>query len=334
MRDGIRLKVAVVGTGISGLSAAWLLSQRHDVTVYEQAERIGGHSNTVIARVGEHKIPVDTGFIVFNRQAYPNLTAMFRHLGVPTQTSDMSLAVSLRDGDLEYSGTGLRGLFAQPGNLFRPRFWSMLRDLVKFYRQATRDADLLKDETVSLGDYLSGRWLWRRVPRRSSVADGQRDLVGAAERDPVIPGCDLHSLPSQSRLAAACAASRLGNRGRRQHRLCPAADSALCRPDQARHRRRHGAAHRGRCHRDGLARRIRTATTMSSWPRMPIRPCRHSPIRLRTRPNCSARSATAATSPYCTRTRASCPGVVRPGRAGTISAHAMGPPTVSASPTG
>ena len=70
-------------------------------------------------------------------------------------TSDMSLAVSLHDGDLEYSGTGLRGLLAQPRNLFRPRFWSMLRDLVKFYRQATRDADLLKDETVSLGDYLA-----------------------------------------------------------------------------------------------------------------------------------------------------------------------------------
>ncbi|MDO8396422.1 MAG: FAD-dependent oxidoreductase [Bradyrhizobium sp.] len=154
VRDGVRLKVAVVGTGISGLSAAWLLSQRHDVTVYEQSERIGGHSNTVVARVGEHKIPVDTGFIVFNRQAYPNLSAMFRHLGVPTQTSDMSLAVSLHDGGLEYSGTGLRGLLAQPDNLFRPRFWSMLRDLARFYRQATRDADLLKDETISLGDYL------------------------------------------------------------------------------------------------------------------------------------------------------------------------------------
>ena len=77
MRDGIQLKVAVVGTGISGLSAAWLLSQRHHVTVYEQAERIGGHSNTVIASVAEHKIPVDTGFIVFNRATYPNLVALF-----------------------------------------------------------------------------------------------------------------------------------------------------------------------------------------------------------------------------------------------------------------
>jgi predicted NAD/FAD-binding protein len=154
-RNGVRLKVAVVGTGISGLSAAWLLSEDHDVTVYERSERIGGHSNTVIASVGGHQIPVDTGFIVFNRNAYPNLSALFEHLTVPTRRSDMSLSVSLDEGSLEYSGTGLSGLFAQPSNLFRPRFWSLLLDLVKFYRQATRDADLLTDETVSLGDYLA-----------------------------------------------------------------------------------------------------------------------------------------------------------------------------------
>ena len=154
-RNGVRLKVAVVGTGISGLSAAWLLSPRHDVTVYEQSERIGGHSNTVVASVGGREIPVDTGFIVFNRSAYPNLTALFERLAVPTRTSDMSLAVSLDNGNLEYSGTGLLGLFAQPRNLFRPRFWSLLRDLIKFYRRATRDVDLLRDETISLGDYLA-----------------------------------------------------------------------------------------------------------------------------------------------------------------------------------
>ena len=149
-----RLKVAIVGTGISGLSAAWLLSHRHDVTVYERADRIGGHSNTILASVGSHCIPVDTGFIVFNRHTYPNLTALFELLKVPTQVSEMSFAVSMDGGALEYSGSGPSGVFGQPRNLIRPRFWSMLADLVRFYRQASLDARLLDDEQISLGDYL------------------------------------------------------------------------------------------------------------------------------------------------------------------------------------
>jgi len=154
MDPDIRLKVAIVGTGISGLSAAWLLSQRHDVTVYERADRIGGHSNTILASVGGRSIPVDTGFIVFNRRTYPNLTALFEFFKVPTQVSEMSFAVSINDGALEYSGSGLSGVFGQPRNLIRPRFWSMLSDLVRFYRQAPIDTDLTDDENFSLGDYL------------------------------------------------------------------------------------------------------------------------------------------------------------------------------------
>ncbi|WP_456670690.1 NAD(P)/FAD-dependent oxidoreductase [Bradyrhizobium sp. USDA 3240] len=148
------MNIAVIGTGISGLSAAWLLSQRHDVTVYEKSDRIGGHSNTVIASIGDERVAVDTGFIVFNRSTYPNLAALFQHLDVATQASEMSLSVSLDRGNLEYSGTGLSGLLAQPGNLLRPRFWSMLRDVVRFYDRATRDAARLSDESISLGDYL------------------------------------------------------------------------------------------------------------------------------------------------------------------------------------
>jgi predicted NAD/FAD-binding protein len=159
MLTDIRLKIAIVGTGISGLSAAWLLSQRHDVTVYERADRIGGHSNTILASVGGHSIPVDTGFIVFNRRTYPNLIALFELLKVPTQVSDMSFGVSIDDGALEYSGSGISGVFAQPRNLVRPRFWSMLSDLFRFYRQAPIDTDLTDDENFSLGDYLKmGRY--------------------------------------------------------------------------------------------------------------------------------------------------------------------------------
>ncbi|MDA7414889.1 FAD-dependent oxidoreductase [Xenophilus arseniciresistens] len=137
------LHVAVVGGGISGLSTAWLLSQRHSVTVFEAEGRPGGHSHTVDvphAAAATGALPVDTGFIVYNEPAYPNLTALFAHLGVATRGSDMSFAVSLDQGRLEYAGTNLNGLFAQRSNLLRPRFWRMLAELLRFYREAPRDA--------------------------------------------------------------------------------------------------------------------------------------------------------------------------------------------------
>lgn len=142
------LRIAVVGSGISGLSAAWLLSQRHRVTLFEAEGRLGGHSHTVEAA----GLPVDTGFIVYNETTYPNLTAMFAHLGVATKTSDMSFAVSLDDGRLEYGGTDWGSLLAQKINLLRPRFWLMLRDLLRFYREAPRHLPQLG--TLSLDDYL------------------------------------------------------------------------------------------------------------------------------------------------------------------------------------
>ena len=149
--DGLR--IAVVGSGIAGLSAAWLLAQHHRVTLFEADRRIGGHSHTVEVS----GTPVDTGFIVLNEATYPNLTALFRHLDVETNTTAMTLAVSLDGGRLEYSGTDLGGLLAQWRNLARPRFWSMMRDLLRFYREAPRDLaksgdDALGDE--SLHEYL------------------------------------------------------------------------------------------------------------------------------------------------------------------------------------
>ncbi|MBS0252198.1 MAG: FAD-dependent oxidoreductase [Proteobacteria bacterium] len=146
------LRIAVVGSGISGLSAAWLLSQRHNVTLYEQDERIGGHSNSVsVPRSSEF---VDTGFIVYNELNYPNLTALFKHLNVPTQPAEMSLAISRRSGGLEYSGTNLSGLFAQPRNIVSRRFWSMLSDLRRFYKNAPLDLPMLAARPITLGQYL------------------------------------------------------------------------------------------------------------------------------------------------------------------------------------
>jgi predicted NAD/FAD-binding protein len=147
-----RQSIAVVGTGISGLSAAWLLAQGHDVTVYEADARIGGHSNTLEVEAEGRRIAVDTGFIVYNEPCYPNLTALFAHLGVATAATDMSFAVSIDGGRLEYAGSDLGGLFAQPTNLVKPRFWSMLADLRRFYDRAPRD--LATMGTISLADYL------------------------------------------------------------------------------------------------------------------------------------------------------------------------------------
>ena len=146
------MRIAVIGSGISGLSAAWLASQCHEVTLFESAERFGGHSHTVSVHVADGPIAVDTGFIVYNENTYPNLTALFRHLDVETAASNMSFAVSLDDGRLEYNGTDLVGLFAQRRNLLSPKFWRMLRDLLRFYREAPAQLGRLGD--VSLGAFV------------------------------------------------------------------------------------------------------------------------------------------------------------------------------------
>lgn len=148
------LDIAVVGTGISGLSAAWLLSQRHRVDVFERHERVGGHANTVDVMSNGRPTAVDTGFVVYNEPSYPNLVALFRHLGVPTNVSDMSFGVSLDSGRLEYSSTFPTGLFGQWSNVFKPGFWSMLRDIARFYDAAPaalRDGRL---QGLTLGGYL------------------------------------------------------------------------------------------------------------------------------------------------------------------------------------
>jgi predicted NAD/FAD-binding protein len=153
-----RLNIAVIGSGVSGMAAAWLLSERHAVTLYEGAGRLGGHSNTVDAVLPDGVQPVDTGFIVYNETNYPNLTALFDNLSVPTRPTDMSFAVSLDDGKVEYAAKDLAGFLVRPSNLFNPRFWSMAGDLWRFYRRAPTDiAPYMhtdEGEMQTLGDYL------------------------------------------------------------------------------------------------------------------------------------------------------------------------------------
>lgn len=136
------MRIGIVGTGISGLAAAWLLGQRHEITVYEAAPRLGGHAHTIAVSWQGRDLPVDTGFQVYNERNYPDLTQLFARLGVPTQPSDMSFAVSVDDGRLEYAGSSLRTLFAQKRNLLRPGFHRMWSDILRFNAEAV---DLLRN---------------------------------------------------------------------------------------------------------------------------------------------------------------------------------------------
>lgn len=151
------MQIAVIGSGITGLSAAWLLAKRHDVVLFEADSRLGGHSNTVEVAAPEGVCPVDTGFIVYNAASYPNLVAFFEHLNVLTDPTDMSFAVSFDEGAYEYSGTGLSGLFGQRRNVLNVRHWVVLKEAMRFFREArTSIADGSADD-ISLGQWLEDR---------------------------------------------------------------------------------------------------------------------------------------------------------------------------------
>lgn len=148
-------KVAVIGSGISGISSAWFLSQKHDVTLFEKESTLGGHTNTRdVQLVNGEKTAVDTGFIVYNEPNYPLLTAMFDHLKVATYPTNMSFAVSVDQGRLEYAGSNLDTLFAQRRNIFSPRHWRMIANILRFNKQAKADLINGLDEKLTLGDYL------------------------------------------------------------------------------------------------------------------------------------------------------------------------------------
>jgi hypothetical protein len=150
------LRIAVVGSGIAGLGAAWALSRVHDVTVFEAAPRLGGHANTLEVEAAGRRIAVDTGFIVYNPVNYPHLIRLFERLDVPTEASNMSFGVSLGHGRLEYAGSP-KGLLAQPANLLKPSYWAMVRDLLRFYREAPALLALDPEDPAAmeeLGAYL------------------------------------------------------------------------------------------------------------------------------------------------------------------------------------
>ena len=152
------MKIAIIGSGISGNVASYLLAPHHDITVYEKRDRTGGHSATkyVDYHGDGQKTAVDTGFIVYNELNYPGLTGLFSELGVDTTATDMSFAFSADNGGFEWSGQTLATVFAQKSNILKPKFWRMLRDIFKFNKYAASDY-----EADNVGDLSLGQWLAR-----------------------------------------------------------------------------------------------------------------------------------------------------------------------------
>jgi len=146
------MKIAVVGSGISGLSAAHYLSKKHHVDIFEKDDHFGGHSHTLDLKIGTKKIAVDIGFIVFNFKTYPNLIKFFEENKIEIEKSDMSFAVSVKDTAFEYSGRGLNGIFSNRSNLINFKFLRMFFDIIKFYKKCDNFTEF--NEEIILGDYL------------------------------------------------------------------------------------------------------------------------------------------------------------------------------------
>ena len=147
------MKIAVIGSGISGLSSAYYLSKKYEVDLFAKDDHFGGHSYTYDIKETNRKIPVDLGFIVFNKITYPNLINFFEELKVPYEKSDMSFSVSVKDSNIEYGGTGFNSLFARKNNLFNFNFIKMIYEIISFYKSAP--VLLKKDlKNLTLGNYL------------------------------------------------------------------------------------------------------------------------------------------------------------------------------------
>lgn len=167
--------IAIIGTGISGLGSAWFLRRHYNIAVFEAAAYVGGHTHTVTVDDGGQAAPVDTGFMVFNRVTYPQLTRLFETLGVPTKRTDMSFGVQYRPRGLEYCGTSLNHLFAQRRNLLNRSFWRMLWQIDRFNREAKAAlekpeiGELSLDAYVQRGGYGSDFFELYLIPMSSAV---------------------------------------------------------------------------------------------------------------------------------------------------------------------
>ena len=167
------MKIAIIGSGISGLSCAHYLSTSHEVAVFEASKQVGGHTATVDVQLGTRRYAIDTGFIVFNDWTYPNFIALLKELGVSSKPTDMGFSVRDEETGLEYSGSSLNTLFAQRSNLLSWRFLGMVRDILRFNRQSVADLEEgLVDDAETLGSYLRRNRYSETFQRQYLVAMG------------------------------------------------------------------------------------------------------------------------------------------------------------------
>lgn len=194
------MKIAVVGSGIAGLSAAWLLAKQHEVSVFEAANYAGGHSNTVDVSLDGLTAPVDTGFLVHNDRTYPNLIALFKLLKLDTPASDMSFSVKLPHLNLEWAGASLSTLFVQKRNLFRPGFWRMIRDILNFNKRATTLLSDVKGSGLTLGQLLNREGYsvefrdWYLLPMGAAIWSSPMDEMADFPAETFIQFCLNHGL--------------------------------------------------------------------------------------------------------------------------------------------
>ncbi len=243
------MRIAIVGAGISGLGAAWLLKrQGHAVTLFEADARLGGHTATVDVTLDGKTFPVDTGFLVFNDRTYPKLIALFDELGVTSVASEMSFSCRIDRDRLEWAGTNLRSLFAQPANALRPAFWRMLADIVRFNRRAMQMHDGAGAWSITLGEFLDAEKYsapfrdWYLLPMAAAIWSAPRRDILEFPLPTFVRFC------AQPRAAADRRSSAMAHRARRLARLCGKDRGAIARrarrhartPDRARRaRRRH-----------------------------------------------------------------------------------------------
>jgi predicted NAD/FAD-binding protein len=182
-KEFFEMKIAVIGTGIAGNVAAYHLAREHDVTVFEADNRIGGHTNTVRVEHEGQGYAIDTGFIVFNERTYPNFISLLDELGVAWQDSDMGFSVQHEGTGLEYSGSTINSLFAQRSNIFKPSFHRMIREILRFNREAPRLLESTAPQ-ISLQDYLASEKYSREfidhfiLPMGAAIWSAKPDVMG------------------------------------------------------------------------------------------------------------------------------------------------------------